>query len=162
MPLVYNELKRLAGSYLRRERSDHTLEATALVHEAFLRMVDRPAANWEHRSHFFGIASRMIRQILVDHARAHQAAKRGGGRVALTLNEALGVPGGGQVDLVRLDDALTGLEKLDAQQSRIVELRFFTGLSVEETAAALSISPSAVKRDWTAARAWLFRELQRV
>lgn len=160
-PLVYSELRRLAASYLRRERSDHTLQSTALVHEAYLRLIDQNSVNWQSRAHFFGIAARMIRRILVDHARSHQAQKRGGAAEKLALDEALAVPGQGDTDLVRLDEALKTLAEMDPQQARVIELRFFTGLSIDETAEALGISPATVKRDWVTAKAWLFRELSR-
>lgn len=160
-PLVYDELKRLAGSYLRRERPDHTLQSTALVHEAFLRLVDQTQVRWQNRAHFFGIAARLIRQILVDHARAHHAVKRDAGGPKLSLDEAIGTPDRRDVDLVRLDDALAGLANIDEQQSRVVELRFFVGLTIEETAEVLGVSPMTVKREWATARAWLFRELSR-
>lgn len=161
-PLVYDELRRLAGAYLRRERHDHTLQSTALVHEAYLKLIDQRSIRWQNRAHFFGVAAQMIRRILVDHARGHQAAKRGAGAAALSLDEALGVPGiQKDVNLVALDDALAQLEKLDPQQSRVIELRYFAGLSIEETAEVMSISPATVKREWSTARAWLFRELNR-
>lgn len=161
VPLVYDELRRLAGRYLRRERSDHTLQSTSLVHEAYMRLVDQKNVRWQNRAHFFGVAAQLIRRILVDHARAHQAAKRGGGAFKLTLDEALATPEGKDINLVALDEALGTLGKLDPQQARIVELRFFTGLTIEETAEVLNISPATVKRDWTVAKAWLYRELSR-
>ena len=161
MPLVYNELRRLANYYLQRERKDHTLQSTALVHEAFLRLIDQRDVRWQNRAHFFGVASQMIRRILVDHARAHQTAKRGGGAYTLALDDALGAEHKRDLDLVALDDALNGLANLDPQQARIVELRFFTGLTIEETAEVVGISPATVKRDWNTAKAWLFRELSR-
>ncbi len=161
MPLVYNELRRLANYYLQRERKDHTLQSTALVHEAFLRLIDQRDVRWQNRAHFFGVASQMIRRILVDHARAHQTAKRGGGAYTLALDDALGAEQKRDLDLVALDDALNGLANLDPQQARIVELRFFTGLTIEETAEVVGISPATVKRDWNTAKAWLFRELSR-
>jgi len=161
MPLVYGELRRLAQAYLRRERSDHTLQSTALVHEAFLRLVNQRNVQWKNRAHFFGIAAQLIRRILVDHARAHQAGKRGAGAFKLSLDEAIGVPDKQDLDLVALDDALQRLTGLDAQQGRIVELRFFAGLSIEETAEVLDISPATVKREWSTARAWLFRDLSK-
>lgn len=161
MPLVYNELRRLANYYLQRERKDHTLQSTALVHEAFLRLIDQRDVRWQNRAHFFGVASQMIRRILVDHARAHQTAKRGGGVYTLALDDALGAEQKRDLDLVALDDALNGLASLDPQQARIVELRFFTGLTIEETAEVVGISPATVKRDWNTAKAWLFRELSR-
>lgn len=160
-PLVYDELRKLAGGYLRRERPDHTLQSTALVHEAFLRMVDQQAVEWQSRAHFFGIAARIIRQILVDHARARRAQKRGGDALTLPLDEALAVPERKNVDLVALDDALTALARLDERQAKVVELRFFAGLSIEETAEALRTSAATVKRDWVVAKAWLLRELDR-
>ena len=161
-PLVYDELRRLAQSYLRRERSDHTLQGTALVNEAYLRLVDQKEVKWQNRAHFFGVAAQMIRRILVDHARGHQAAKRGAGAAKLSLDDALAVPGVGKdLNLVNLDEALKELETHDARQSRIIELRYFTGLSIEETAEVVGISPATVKREWTAARAWLFRQLSR-
>jgi RNA polymerase sigma factor (TIGR02999 family) len=159
MPLVYDELRRLAKAYLRRERPDHTLQGTAVVHEAFLRLIDQNRVQWQNRAHFFGVAAQMIRHILVDHARAQLAEKRGGGAAKLSLDEALAVAGGPDVDLIKLDDALKGLTKLDPQQSKIVELRFFGGLTIEETAEVLSISPATVKRDWVMAKAWLHRTL---
>jgi len=157
-PLVYEELRRLASHYLRRESNGNTLQSTALVHEAYLRMVNQDAVNWQGRSHFFGIAARLIRQILVDHARKRQAGKRESGPL-LSLDESVGLPGGSQVDLIKLDDALASLAKIDEQQSRIIELRFFGGLSIEETAQSIGVSPRSVKRQWAIARAWLYREL---
>jgi len=159
MPLVYAELKRLAGSYLRRERPDHTLQSAALVNEAYLRLVDQTQTQWQNKAHFFGIAAQMMRRILADHARGHNAAKRGAGMPELELNEAVAQAQTKSVDLLDLEDALQKLEKLDAQQGKIVELRFFSGLSIEDTANVLGISPATVKRDWAAARAWLFREV---
>lgn len=158
-PLVYGELKRLAARYLRRERPDHTLQSTALVHEAFLRLVDQRSVEWQNRAHFFGVAAQLIRRILVDHARGRMAAKRGSNAVKLSLEDVVETPRQRPLDLVALDDALEALAKLDPQQSRIVELRFFAGLSIEETAEVLHISPATVKRDWTAAKAWLYRDL---
>jgi len=160
-PLVYDELRRLARAYLRRERSDHTLQSTALVNEAWMRLIDQQRVEWRGRSHFFGIAAQMMRRILVDHARASKAEKRGAGAAKLSLDEAIALSGGADVELVALDDALNTLAELDSQQSRIVELRFFAGLSIEETAEALGISPATVKRDWVVAKGWLFRELSR-
>jgi RNA polymerase sigma factor (TIGR02999 family) len=159
MPLVYKELKRLAGSYLRRERPDHTLQSAALVNEAYLRLVDQNETRWQNKAHFYGIAAQMMRRILADHARGHNAAKRGAGMPELELNEAMAQAPVRSVDLVDLEEALQKLEKLDSQQGRIVELRFFSGLSIEDTANVLGISPATVKRDWAAARAWLFREV---
>jgi RNA polymerase sigma factor (TIGR02999 family) len=159
IPLVYDELRRLARAYLRRERSDHTLQGTAVVHEAFLRLVDQNRIQWQNRAHFFGVAAQMIRRILVDHARGQLAEKRGGAAAKLSLDDAMAIPGARDVDLVKLDDALTGLAKLDPQQSQIVELRFFGGLTIEETAEVLGISPATVKRDWVIAKAWLHQNL---
>jgi len=156
MPLVYNELKRLAGSYLRRERPDHTLQSAALVNEAYLRLVDQTQTRWQNKAHFYGIASQMMRRILADHARGHNAAKRGAGMPELELDEAMVQAKSRSVDVLDLEEALQKLEKLDPQQGRIVELRFYAGLSIEDTANVLGISPATVKRDWAAARAWLF------
>jgi len=159
IPLVYEELRRLASHYLRREAEANSLQSTAIVHEAYLRLVNQEAINWQGRSHFFGIAARSIRQILVDHARKRHAGKRQSGGPLLSLDESIDLPGGSPVDLVKLDDALASLATIDEQQSRIVELRFFGGLSIEETAEVIGISPRSVKRQWAIARAWLFREL---
>lgn len=159
MPLVYGELRRLAGSHLRRERQEHTLQSTALVHEAFLRLVNQRDVHWRSRAHFYGIAAQMIRRILVDHARSQQAGKRGSGAIRLELDEAMAVSSQRELDLVGLDDALERLAALDERQGRIVELRFFAGLSVEETAEVMHLSPATVKREWSSARAWLYREI---
>jgi len=162
MPLVYDELRRLANHYLQRERSDHTLQSTALVHEAYLRLAGQNAPQWQNRAHFFGIAARVMRQILVEYARAHSAAKRGGvGACKITLDESLELAQRTDIDVVALDGALERLNELDPQQSRIVELRFFTGLTIEDTAEVMDLSPATVKRDWTSARAWLHREIAR-
>jgi RNA polymerase sigma factor (TIGR02999 family) len=158
-PLVYAELRRLAGRFLRRERSDHTLQSTALVHEAFLRLIDQRSVQWQNRAHFFGVAAQLIRRILVDYARSRQTAKRGADAIKLSLDDALAVAEKRDLDLVALDDALNNLARLDEQQSRIVELRFFTGLSIEETAEVLGVSPATVKREWVTAKALLYREL---
>jgi RNA polymerase sigma factor (TIGR02999 family) len=155
MPVVYAELRRLAGHYLRRERPDHTLQPTALVHEAYLRLIDQTSVRWQNRAHFFGIAANLMRQILVNHALSHKAAKRGGTEVKLPLDEAVGVAKQQGVDLVALDEALSRLAVLDPQQGRIVELRFFGGLTIEEAAEVLRISPATVKREWATAKAWL-------
>jgi RNA polymerase sigma factor (TIGR02999 family) len=161
-PLVYSELRRLARRHLSRERSDHTLQSTALVHEAYLRLVDQRNVQWQNRAHFFGVAAQLIRRILIDHARARQAGKRGAGACLLSLDEALDAPSGGRpLDVVALDDALEQLTKIDPRQSRIVELRFFAGLTVQETAEVLNVSTPTVNREWNAAKAWLFRELNR-
>ena len=160
MPLVYEELRRLAHHYLRQERSDHTLQSTALVHEAYLRLAGQNPPQWQNRAHFFGIAAHIMRQILVEYARGRNAAKRGGGNaLTLTLDEAVALPQGTDVDVVALDKALSELSDLDVQQSRIVELRFFAGLTIEDTSEVLGISPATVKRDWVTARAWLFRAM---
>lgn len=160
VPLVYEELKRLAKSYMRRERPDHTLQATALVNEAYLKLVKQNAVNWQGRSHFFGIAAQLMRRILIDHARGHLREKRGGAKEVLPLDEALVFSPERSEELVKLDEALERLSKIDARQSRIVELRFFGGLSVEEAAEFLGISPKTVKRDWSVAKAWLHGELR--
>ena len=156
-PLVYEGLRRQAARYLRRERPGHTLQTTALIHEAYLRLVDAGDVHWQGRAHFFAIAANLMRRILVDHARRRDADKRGGSHVRVQLDEA--VAGGTDVDLLAIDEALDRLAAVDPQQARVVELRFFSGLSVEETAAALGVSPKTVKRDWSVARAWLRREI---
>lgn len=160
LPLVYDELRRLAHGYLKNERADHTLQATALVHEAYIRLVDWENVSWQNRAHFFAVAAQVMRRILIDYARQKQRNKRDGGQ-KLALDEALGYSLSKDVDLIALDDALNGLAKFDEQQAKIVELRFFGGLSIEETAHALKISPATVKRDWTVARMWLHREISR-
>lgn len=160
MPLVYEELRRVAERCMKREGPGHTLQTTALAHEAYLRLVQGASIDWENRAHFFGIAARLIRQILVDHARARAAGKRNGG-LRVTLDDALNLAAPGDVDLLGLDDALSGLSRMDEQQGRIVELRFFGGLSVEECAAVTGMSPRTIKREWATARAWLYRELSR-
>lgn len=160
-PLVYDELRRLAGRYLRRERVEHTLQSTALVHEAYMKLVGQNNVRWQNRAHFFGIAAQMIRRILVDYARGRRAEKRGSGAAALSLDEAIAMPGGRDLDLVALDDALEGLAQIDPRQSRLVELRFFTGLTIEETAEVLQVSVATAKRDWVSAKAWLAREMRR-
>ncbi len=159
MPLVYDELRRLARSYLRRERPDHTLQPTALVHEAYLRLVDQSRIKWQNRAHFFGIAAQMMRRILIDHARAHASEKRGGARQRLSLDEAAFLPEERAADLIALDDALKQLALTDKRKSQVVELRFFGGLSVNETAEVLGVHPATVDRDWIVAKAWLYREL---
>jgi RNA polymerase sigma factor (TIGR02999 family) len=159
MPLVYDELQRLARSYLSHEREGHTLQPTALVHEAYLRLVDQTRVNWQSRGHFFGVAAQMMRRILVDHARARLTGKRGRGVRALTLDDALTVSPETDEALVRLDDALSALKEFDPKQCRLVELRYFAGLTLEETAEALSVSTATVKREWTVAKAWLRHEM---
>ena len=157
-PLVYDELRRLARSYMRQERSGHTLQSTALVHEAFLRLIDQ-RVQWNSRAHFFGIAAQMMRRILVDHAKAQSTAKRGAGALRIELDEGLATAPSRDVDLLALDEALERLTKVDPQRSRIVELRFFGGLSNEESAEVLGVSPATIQRQWAGARAWLFHEL---
>lgn len=160
LPLVYDELRRLAQGYLNNERAGHTLPATALVHEAYIRLVGWENVTWQNRQHFFAVAAQIMRRVLVDYARARSFAKRDGEQHKIQLSEILNLPEqSGAVDLLMLDDALDALAKFDLQQSKIVELRFFGGLTIEETAAALSISPATVKREWTIAKAWLFREI---
>ena len=159
MPLVYEELRRLARHYMSRERPGHTLQTTALVNEAYLRLVGQESMRWENRAHFFGIAARLMRQILVEHARGRQAAKRGGGRYRLSLSKVDRSASRPDVNLIALDEALGRLEAVDPQKSRIVELRYFGGLGIEETAEVIGISPATVKRDWKMARAWLRSEL---
>jgi RNA polymerase sigma factor (TIGR02999 family) len=159
MPLVYDELRRQAARYLRREQPGHTLQTTALIHEAYVRLVDQHNVQWQNRAHFFGIAAQMMRRILVDHARTKKRAKRGGSDIRISLDDATVTVKGQDLDVVALDEALTRLAKIDEQQSRVVELRFFSGLTVEETAEVMGISPATVKRDWSMAKAWLHREL---
>jgi RNA polymerase sigma factor (TIGR02999 family) len=156
-------LRRLARIQLLKERPDHTLQSAALVHEAYLRLIGLDTPQWESRTHFFAIAAQLMRQILVDYARRHRAAKRGGSVCKLSLeeNEAMAASPGKDVDVVALDDALNALAKIDPRQSRVVELRFFAGLSLEEISEAMEIAPATVQRDWTAARAWLHREISR-
>jgi len=161
VPLVYEELHRVAGAYLRRERAGHTLQTTALVHEAYLRLVDQRHANWQNRAHFYGVAAQLMRRILVDHARMRQAGKRGSGELMLSLNEDIVRGRERDVEVLALDDALKDFAEIDPQQSRIVELRYFAGLNIEETAKALGISPATVKREWNTAKAWLYNQLNR-
>lgn len=161
-PQIYAELRRLASSYMRRERADHTLQPTALVNEAFLKLVDQRAVRWQNRAHFFGIAAQAMRRILVDHARARSAGKRGDGAQAIPLDDASAIAAMPDVDLLALDEALTRLARLDPQQSRVVELRFFGGLTMEETAEVLRVSPATVGREWTMAKAWLYAELRSI
>jgi len=161
VPLVYDELRRVARYYLKQEKQNHTLSSKALVHEAYLRLVNQKDVTWQSRAHFFGVAAQMMRRILVDHARRHGYAKRGGGALTLALDDAVATPQRREVDLVALDDALDTLAKLDERQSRMVELRFFGGLSIEETSEVLGVSTPTVKREWASARAWLYREISR-
>ncbi|HEX8180935.1 MAG TPA: sigma-70 family RNA polymerase sigma factor [Pyrinomonadaceae bacterium] len=161
MPLVYDELRRLARDYLRRERADHTLQATALVHEAYVRMVGQQSVGWQNRAHFYGVAARLMRGILVDHARAHTALKRGGGAQKLTLDEAKIMPDGRAADLVALDDALKLLAQTYPRKSEVVELKFFGGLEAKEIAEVLGVAEKTVLRDWSFAKLWLCRELSK-
>lgn len=160
LPLVYEELRRQASRYLRRERAGHTLQTTALIHEAYLKLIDQRTVNWQNRAHFFGIAAQAMRRILVDYARQRHREKRGGANEDLSLDAAeMAVSGGKSVDLVALDEALTRLAKLDERQAHIVELKFFSGLSIEETAEVLRVSPATIKNDWRTAKAWLYQEI---
>ncbi len=161
LPQIYAELRRLAAGYLWHERRDHTLQATALVHEAFLKLVDQRAVRWQSRAHFFGIAAQAMRRILVDHARAHTAAKRGDGDRPLSLDDVVVSAAMPDAELLALHEVLTRLETIDPRQSQVVELRFFGGLTLEETAEVLHISPATVGREWTLAKAWLYAELER-
>lgn len=159
LPLVYDELRALAAGALRRERRDHTLQPTALVHEAFLRLIDQSHAEYNSRTHFFAIGAQMIRRVLVDHARKHHAVKRGGHAERLTLTAMVDPGHERELDVLALDDALKRLAELDDRQAKVVEMRFFGGLSVEQTADMLDVSPRTVEQDWRMARAWLKREL---
>ena len=158
-PILERELHRVAARYMAGERAGHVLQATALVNEAYVRLIDWKNVQWQNRAQFFGVAAQMMRRILVDYARERQRAKRGGGAVEVSLSHAQGVPAAGSGGLVALDEALAALEKLAPRQSRTVELRFFGGLSLEETAEVLGVSAGTVRRDWSLARAWLYREL---
>ena len=160
IPLVYDELHKLASRYLRRERRDHTLQTTAVVHEAYLKLVNQRDANFENRLHFFAVAAQIMRRILVDYARRHHASKRGGDLYKLSLDEALVTSEEKGADLLALDEALERLAAIDPRQSRVVELRIFAGLTLEETAQALNISPSTVRREWSMAKAWLHRQIK--
>lgn len=159
LPLVYSELRKLAAGYLKNERTDHTLQPTALVHEAYIRLVDWQNTNWQNRSHFFAVAAQVMRNILVDHARRKKAEIHGGNWQKLALDEAISFSQAKEVDLVDLDDALQELAKLDERQAKIVELRFFGGLTIEETAHAIGVSTMTVSREWNFAKAWLYRRL---
>ncbi len=158
-PLVYQELKRIAGGQLKGERPGHTLQATALVHEAYLKLIDQREVSWQGRAHFFGVAAQLMRRILLDYAKSRGRLKRGGDVHKTSLDEALVVAEDRASDLVMIDEALTRMEQLDPRQAKVVEMRFFGGLSVEETAEAMGISAPTVKREWAMARAWLHREL---
>ncbi len=161
MPLVYEELRGLAARAMRRERQGHTLQATALVNEAYLRLIDQNRVEWQNRAHFFGVAAQLMRRITLMHARASKAQKRGGGGPKISFDESLQLSQGQASELIRLDDALAALARVDPRKSRVVELRFFAGLTVEESAEVLGISTATVKREWRAARAWLLLELRR-
>jgi len=162
LPLVYEELRRQASRYLRRERRDHTLQTTALIHETYLKLIDQREVNWQNRAHFFGIAAQAMRRILVDYARRRHREKRGGIGEDLPVEAAaLAVSGERSIDLVALDEALTRLAQFDRRKAQIVELKFFSGLSIEETAEVLHISPATVKNDWRTAKAWLYQEITR-
>jgi len=161
MPVVYGELRRQAARYLRRERRNHTLQPTALVNEAFLKLIDQRHVRWQNRAHFFAIAAQAMRRIAIDHARARQRIKRGGVQKPVTLDEAMIAGESRSIDVLALDEALTRLAAIDERQARIVELRYFGELSVEETAEVIGLSPATVKREWAMARAWLHAELTR-
>jgi RNA polymerase sigma-70 factor, ECF subfamily len=161
LPLIYDELRSLAANYLRRERPDHTLQPTALVHEAYLRLVDQMHVNWQNRAHFFGIAAQMMRRILIDHARSRDAGKRGQAFQKISLDENIDKAAERSAELIALDDALNELAEIDEQKSRIVELRYFGGLTFEETAEVLGVSAVTVKRHWRMAKAWLYGQMQK-
>ena len=160
VPLVYNELRRIARQFLSECNHDQTLQSTALVHEAYLRLVNRDSVRWDGRVHFFAVAAQLMRRILIDHARMRRAQKRGGDQITLVLDDDIALPMRRGLDLVALDDALNQLALLDERQSRLVELRFFSGLTIEETSQVLNISPATVKREWATARLWLLREMK--
>jgi len=160
MVFLYSELRRLAGHYLERERPNHTLQATALVHEAYLRLLEQHGVRWQNRSQVMGIAAQMMRRILLDYSRGHESAKRGGNVTRVFIEEASLVSKERATDVIALDEALTRLAAVDAQHARVVELRFFGGLSIEETAEVLEVSPATVKRNWNVAKAWLARDLR--
>ena len=161
MPLIHEELRRLAHHYMSRERPGHTLQTTALINEAYLRLVNRKNVHWQNRAHFFAIAAQCMRSILVDHARGLAYAKRGGGGTKIPLDDAMAVSREKAAEVVALDEALVTLSELDPKQSRVVELRFFGGLTIEETAEVLDLSPATIKREWMSAKAWLFNQLNR-
>jgi RNA polymerase sigma-70 factor, ECF subfamily len=160
-PLVYDELRLIAARFMQRERQDHTLQPTALVNEAFLRLVKQNGIKWQNRAHFFGISAKLMRQILVEYARSRRTAKRDSGGLTLSLDEAIGVTREKPLDLIALDDALNRLNDIDPQKSRIVELRYFGGLNIEETAEVIGISPATIKREWSVARAWLHTQISK-
>ena len=161
MPLVYSELRRIAASHLRHERTDHTLQPTALVHEAYIRLIDQQRANWQNRAQFLGVAAQMMRRILINHANERVAAKRGGGAMRVSLSEAESQMEVTDASLLALDVSLTRLAQLDPRKSRIIELKFFGGLKIEEIADVMQLSHATIEREWTLARAWLHREMQR-
>lgn len=160
LPVIYEELHRLASHYMRRQPSEHTLNTTALIHEAYLKLIDQKQVQWQNRAHFFGVASQAMRHILVDYARSKHAFKRGGARQKVSLDGVALVAEDRSEEWLNIDSALKKLEKIDPRQGKIVELRYFTGLTIDETAAVLEISPATVKREWTMAKAWLARELK--
>lgn len=162
LPLVYDELRQLARRQLRGERNGHTLQPTALVHEAYARLVDQDSVQWQGRTHFFAVAAQTMRRVLVDHARKRHAAKRGGHAIQITLDATLAVADRRDVDVIALDDALNALATLDATQAKLVELRYFSGLGIEETAKVLGISSATVRREWATAKAWLYREMTKL
>lgn len=161
LPMIYQELHLLASRYLRRERPNHTIQATALVNEAYLRLIDQKQVQWQNRAHFFAIAAQMMRRILINYARDQHAAKRGGYTIKVSLNEAIGLANTQDLDLMALDEALDKLALTDSRKSRLIELWFFAGLTLEETAEVLDISLATAKRDWTLARAWLYRAIKK-
>ncbi len=161
LPLIYDELRTLAGRYMEQERADHTLQATGLVHEAYLKLIDQSRVDWKNRAHFFAVAAEMIRRVLVDHARGHLAAKRGGAAQRITLSDATDSPQENPIELLDLDEALDELGTLNERHLRVIELRFFGGLSVEESAHVLEVSPQPVRLDWRVARGWLRQRLER-
>lgn len=160
MPYVYNELRQIAKRHMNRQRPGHTLQTTALVNEAYLKLIDSSRVNWQNRTHFFAISAQLMRRVLVDFARAKQSLKRGGERIQVTLDEQIAIPEAQTTDLVSLDEALQTLAKMNERQSRIVELRYFGGLTEEEIAATLDISTRTVRRDWNIAKAWLYRRIK--
>lgn len=161
LPVIYDELRKLAANYLRRERPDHTLQPTALVHEAYLRLVDQTRVNWQNRAHFFGVAAHIMRRLLVDHARKHNAEKRGQDFEKISLDENIDRATERSTELIALDDALQALAAFDEQKARVVELRYFGGLSIEETAGVMGVAPTTINRHWRFAKAWLHGEMQR-
>ncbi len=161
LPMIYQELHLLASRYLRRERANHTIQTTALVHEAYLRLIDQNQVEWKNRAHFFAIAAQMMRRILINYARDQHAAKRGGHTIKVALDEAIALPNIQDLDILALDEALEQLAKTDERKSQLIELWFFAGLTLEETAEVLNISLATAKRDWTLARAWLYRTIKK-